>query len=74
MDIKMTREEFLTKFNEKYTGKYECRISEDKKEIKPSDKIPVICSKHGLFMETAYDLLEGFGCFKCFTEGWEEDK
>ena len=74
MGTKMTREEFLNRFNEKYAGKYECRISEGKKEIKPTDKISVMCQKHGLFWETAYDLLEGFGCFECFTEEWEEDK
>ena len=74
MDTKMTRQEFLNKFNEKYAGKYECRISEEKKEVKPTDRVPVMCPKHGLFWESAYDLLEGFGCFGCFSEEWNKDE
>ena len=68
----MTRDEFLSRFDEKYAGKYECKISGEKKEISPTDKVQVICPKHGVFWETAYDVLEGFGCFGCFSEDWSE--
>lgn len=64
----MTKENFIKELNEKYNGKYECRISEDKKTIRPTDMIPVICPKHGLFLETAYNLLNDMACFECFKE------
>jgi len=64
----MTREIFIKKFNEVYASKYECKIPEGVTEIKPGDNVQVMCQKHGLFWETAYDLLNDAGCFKCFTE------
>lgn len=68
MAFNMTREEFLTAVNGKYKGLYEYKIPDDKKIITPNDQITVICPKHGLFLETAYVLLNGMGCFKCYSE------
>lgn len=76
MDIntKMTKDEFINAFNEKYKGKYECRLSESVTEISPIDNIMVMCPKHGLFIENAYTLLTDMACFKCFTEEkWKEN-
>ena len=72
------RQEFINLINEKYNGLYECQINKDKEYVKPSDNIYVVCQKHGLFVSTAYSLLNGEGCFDCFIEnrwkGNEEDK
>ena len=64
----INKKDFIELFNKKYNGAYECRINDDKNTISPTDKICVICPKHGLFIETAYDLLNGVKCFKCFEE------
>ena len=67
------KDKFIRLFNEKYNGLYECRIGDYKKTVSPSDMIYVMCQKHGLFIESAYDLLQGIGCFKCFEEKREQD-
>lgn len=73
MDTKIKREEFLKQINEKYGEKYECKIPEWKKEINPSDMVNVTCQRHGSFIASAYDLINGIGCFGCFKEDkWKE--
>lgn len=72
-NTKIRKDEFIRLFNEKYNGLYECRIGDYKKTVSPSDMIYVMCQKHGLFIESAYDLLSGMGCFRCFDEEREKN-
>lgn len=62
---KLTKKEFIKKSVEKHGNKYDYSNVE---YINNSTKIKIICFKHGLFLQTPQNHLNGNGCPKCMAE------
>ena len=61
----MTKEEFLKKAKEVHGGKY------DYSKVRYSDadtRVSIICPKHGKFLITPREHIQGVGCVKCEKE------
>lgn len=63
---KFSKEEFLKKANEIHNNKYDYKIEKD--FVKVSDKIRIICPKHGEFKQTVHSHLQKHGCPICGFE------
>jgi glutaredoxin len=74
MSRKLTKEEFIEKAIAKHSDKYDYSLIEEYKGNKV--KVPIICKKHGVFMQRPNDHLNGNGCPDCTrtrkltTEEW----
>ena len=58
----MTTEEFIKKSLLKHGKKYDYSLVN---YVTANDKVKIKCKKHGIFLQTAYSHLEGWGCAKC---------
>ena len=63
----MTREEFINKAKQIHGEEYDYRSVPDT-DLQPYNNIPIICERHGMFFQTVYNHLEGYGCFDCYKE------
>lgn len=61
-NIKLTNTEFITKANIKHNNLYDYSIT---KYDGSSNKVDIICKKHGIFTQIANTHLYGCGCSKC---------
>lgn len=61
-NIKLTNTEFITKANIKHNNLYDYSIT---KYDGSSNKVDIICKKHGIFTQIANTHLGGCGCPKC---------
>lgn len=61
----ITKDKFIERANIIHNGKYDYSRVKFKNL---HDKIDIICPKHGLFKQIAYDHLDGHGCNKCVIE------
>lgn len=61
-NIKLTNTEFITKANIKHNNLYDYSIT---KYDGSSNKVDIICKKHGIFTQIANTHLYGCGCPKC---------
>ena len=63
---KLGLEVFIKRCNDVWGGLYD--FSKIKNYVNNSSKVDVICNKHGEFVSTPRQLLEGSGCYKCGLE------
>lgn len=59
---KLTNDIFIQKAIDKHGNKYDYSKT---KYTKSYEKVEIICSKHGIFKQTANNHLNGCGCLKC---------
>ena len=63
--IRVTKEQFIERANAIHKGKYDYSLVEFETT---SDRIKIICSKHGVFEQCVWHHLSGQGCKDCGTE------
>lgn len=68
MSRKLTKEEVISRFREKHGDKYDYSKITDINYVNTSTHVPIICRKHGAWMQTPHDHINGAGCPLC----WEE--
>jgi hypothetical protein len=66
MAIKLRLEEVLIRFKKAHNSKYDYSLITDYKNAR--DKIPIICSIHGLFYQDSYNHMKGRGCQNCANQ------
>lgn len=65
MGKRLTQDEFLEKAREVHGDKYDYSLVN---YINKTEKVKIICKKHGVFEQSPYSHLRNFNCKKCSTE------
>lgn len=68
MAKKFTREETIAKFRQVWGDQYDYSLITDDNYVNTSTHVPIVCRKHGMWMQTPHDHFSGAGCPDC----WEE--
>lgn len=68
MAKKFTREETIAKFRKVWGDQYDYSLITDDNYVNTSTHVPIVCRKHGMWMQTPHDHFSGAGCPDC----WEE--
>lgn len=68
MAKKFTREETIEKFRQVWGDQYDYSLITDDNYVNTSTHVPIVCRKHGMWMQTPHDHFSGAGCPDC----WEE--
>lgn len=62
---RMTLKQFLVKAHKVHGDDYDYSLINNNNFVNSQTKVPIICSRHGLFYQSASDHLCGRGCYKC---------
>lgn len=65
MSKRNTTKQFIERAKEKHGERYDYSLVDYKRG---KDKVEIICPTHGVFKQTAFDHLQGYGCSKCGVE------
>lgn len=68
MPKQFTREETIAKFRKVWGDQYDYSLITDDNYVNTSTHVPIVCRKHGVWMQTPHDHFSGAGCPDC----WEE--
>ena len=65
MAKKFTREETIEKFRQVWGDQYDYSLITDDNYVNTSTRVPIVCRRHGMWMQTPHDHLQGNGCPFC---------
>lgn len=71
MNIALTTDKFINRCNDIHDNRYDYSLVDYNIG---TDKIIIICKKHGEFLQTAKEHLKGSGCKKCYLNKISENK
>ena len=64
----LTLEEVLCRFHKVHGDKYDYSLINENEYTNVNQKVPIVCPKHGMFLQRASHHIEGQGCKKCAIE------
>lgn len=65
---KLTLDEVLCRFHTIHGEKYDYSLIDEENYTNVNSKVPIVCPKHGKFLQRASHHIEGAGCKKCAIE------
>lgn len=68
MPKQFTREETIEKFRQVWGDQYDYSLITDDNYVNTSTHVPIVCRKHGMWMQTPHDHFSGAGCPICAIE------
>lgn len=68
MPKQFTREETIAKFRKVWGEQFDYSLITDENYVNTSTHVPIVCRKHGMWMQTPHDHFSGAGCPICAIE------